>query len=71
MSEADGWAIDPSPKGKNSEKPVDARLPPDIFHDPSLGALAQLVERLHGMQEVRSSTLLCSTTPDALAAMEW
>ena len=25
------------------------------------GALAQLVERLHGMQEVRSSTLLCST----------
>ena len=25
------------------------------------GALAQLVERFHGMEEVRSSTLLCST----------
>ena len=25
------------------------------------GVLAQLVERLHGMQEVRSSNLLCST----------
>ena len=31
------------------------------------GALAQLVERLHGMQEVRSSTLLCST----ILPIEW
>ena len=27
------------------------------------GVIAQLVERLHGMQEVRSSTLLGSTIP--------
>ena len=26
-----------------------------------LGALAHLVERFHGMEEVRSSNLLCST----------
>ena len=26
------------------------------------GAIAQLVERFHGMEEVRSSNLLCSTT---------
>ena len=26
------------------------------------GALAHLVERFHGMEEVRSSNLLCSTT---------
>ena len=32
------------------------------FYSPLCGALAQLVERLHGMQEVRSSTLLCSTS---------
>ena len=32
-----------------------------MFASFPFGALAQLVERLHGMQEVRSSTLLCST----------
>ena len=31
-----------------------------------LGVIAQLVERLHGMQEVRSSTLLSSTKKDSL-----
>jgi hypothetical protein len=30
-------------------------------HGSVLGAIAQLVERLHGMQEVRSSNLLSST----------
>ena len=33
----------------------------DLFAIQTNGALAQLVERLHGMQEVRSSNLLCST----------
>jgi hypothetical protein len=32
------------------------------------GAIAQLGERLHGMQEVRSSTLLGSTSFNALVA---
>ena len=30
------------------------------------GALAHLVERLHGMQEVVSSSLICSTLPAVL-----
>ena len=33
---------------------------------PALGVIAQLVERLHGMQEVRSSTLLSSTEKNRL-----
>ena len=41
---------------------VDPFLLRPIFHPSLEGALAQLVERLHGMQEVRSSTLLCSTS---------
>ena len=31
-------------------------------HGSDAGAIAQLVERLHGMQEVRSSNLLSSTS---------
>src|SRR3546814_15462449 len=33
--------------------------------EPSLGAIAQLVERFHGMEEVRSSILLSSTSRPA------
>ena len=40
---------------------IDALIYRGIFRCFPWGALAQLVERLHGMQEVRSSTLLCST----------
>ena len=37
--------------------------PPGFIGRPTDGALAQLVERLHGMQEVRGSTPLGSTSP--------
>lgn len=37
--------------------------PSGVTGQPMDGALAQLVERLHGMQEVRGSTPLGSTSP--------
>ena len=37
------------------------RCPSHIYSDESYGAIAQLVERFHGMEEVRSSILLSST----------
>ena len=43
-----------------SHPPLTRRTKHSIF-GPALGVIAQLVERLHGMQEVRSSTLLSST----------
>ncbi len=40
-------------------------MPPKIFtvQVEEIGALAQLVERFHGMEEVNGSTPLCSTIP--------
>ena len=55
---------------KNPQAVVDIGAPgwlntPDFSPAKACGGIAQLVERLNGIQEVRSSTLLTSTTSES------
>ena len=52
---------------KKSSAPLTRAKYFSLFGSP-FGVIAQLVERLHGMQEVRSSTLLSSTKKTRLKA---